>query len=146
CPSCPTSDRVMGNICYQAGAGMSHSYYVQNQTWIEAYGSVYGGKAATWHRVGSIKYASLHVNLVDGALLATTYIKDGIFTTADYMKLNPEGYARHSLQANLSFTDGHVEPVSISKMKNNNPDYGRNYICTDYYWYPGVDMPGGEMR
>ena len=146
CPSCPTSERCMGNIGYQAGAGMSHSLYVQSMTWHEQYNGLSGTKAATWHRVGSIKYASLHVNLVDGANLVTGALKDAIFTSADYMKLNADGYARHSLQTNMSFTDGHVEAVSISKLKTNNGDYGRNYICTDYYWYPGVDMPGGEKR
>ena len=146
CPSCPTSERCMGNIGYQAGLGMSHSLTIQNMTWHEQYNGVYGGQAATWHRVGSIKYASLHVNLVDGANLVTGALKDAIFTSADYMKLNADGYARHSLQTNMSFTDGHVEAVSISKLKTNNGDYGRNYICTDYYWYPGVDMPGGEKR
>ena len=149
CPSCPTSQRVMGNISYQASIGMSHSLYVQKQTWMENYsGGVYGASAATWHRVGSIKYASLHVNLTDGTTRGESAhgLYDAIFVSADYMKLYADDYARHSLAANLSFTDGHVESASVSKMKTNNGDLGRNYIYTDYYWYPGVDMPGGEKR
>ncbi len=66
CPSCPTSKRVMGNISYQASIGMGHSWTVQQNAWLDSAG---GTKAATWHRVSGIKYASIHVNVVDGTSL-----------------------------------------------------------------------------
>ena len=45
---------------------------------------------------------------------------------------------------NMSFTDGHVESVPLDKALKDNPDAGQRYIVTDYYWYPGVDVWGGD--
>ena len=146
CPSCPTSARVMGNIGYQANLGMSDSAIIRSYTWHEAYNGVSGADSATWHRVSSIKYPSLHVNYTDGCVRGTVggYNADAIFVSAGYMATYPEDYARHSLAVNLSFTDGHVEAAPISKLKTMNN--GQYYIKTDYYWYPGVNMPGGDLR
>ena len=62
CPSCPTSDRVVGNIGYVASIGMSWSYRAQQNYLEDGYKA-----AADWHRVSAIKYASTHVNFFDGA-------------------------------------------------------------------------------
>ena len=56
-----------------------------------------------------------------------------------------EEYARHSLAVNLSMTDGHVETVGIAKLKTTGSN-GQPYVKSDYYWFPGVNMPGGELR
>ena len=70
CPSCPTSDRVTGNNGYQANAGMSFTQ--MGDGWCEYFfdGAEYKAgwyTGAGWHRVSTIKYSSIHVNLVDGA-------------------------------------------------------------------------------
>ena len=149
CPSAAKSERVMGNIAYQANVGMSHSLYIQGCTWMhQSIGdsSIYGAKAATWHRVSSIKYASIHVNYVDGLKMPYSF---GTMpaTCARYLSDIGLPYFRHGLNANLSFTDGHVEAVNYDKSQKRNHDNGDEfYLCTDYYWYPGINMPGGEKR
>ncbi len=59
CPSCPTSERVVGNISYACSVGMSciEGYF---------YSSIWWAKACAWHRVSGIKYPSIHVNFLDG--------------------------------------------------------------------------------
>ncbi|MGN0866763.1 MAG: DUF1559 domain-containing protein [Oligosphaeraceae bacterium] len=142
CPSCPTSDRVMGNNGYQASAGMSW--------WRRGYNALWGlsasnCKAADWHRISSIKYASLHINFVDGS--ANNGFGTDCIVIAPHAILNYESYFfRHSDQMNASFTDGHVETIALQKAKNTNPDKGANYLTTDYYWYPNCNIAGGEDR
>lgn len=150
CPSAGSQDRVMGNVTYQANVGMSHSYTLKNQTWMHksSDSSTNGTQASTWHRISSIKYASLHVNYLDGTLL--TVFGEGsdwrtcIATVARYVSDVGLPYFRHGLQTNFSFTDGHVEASPYSKAKAWNSTLKDYYTCTDYYWYPGVKMAGGE--
>ncbi len=146
CPSCPTSRRLMGNIGYQANVGMSYSLWALNQGWMHEYGETSGDQAANWHRVSSIRYPSIHVNLLDGTAHSGTS-KGRILTCARYLTdFRDEDYFRHSKMLNLSFTDGHVETMGYDKSIRRNYDLSEFYACTDYYWYPGVDMPGGEKR
>ena len=150
CPSCPTSDRVTGNLGYQANVGMSFTQ--MGDQW---YGQFFhtdiykpGWYTATgWHRVSSIKYSSIHVNLVDGSRWpgadnSTTNLTGprGIW----YNQAKGAEYFRHGRAMNMSFTDGHVESVPLDKALKDNPDAGQRYIVTDYYWYPGVDVWGGD--
>ena len=151
CPSCPTSKRVMGNISYQASIGMGHSWTVQQNAWLDSAG---GTKSATWHRVSGIKYASIHVNVVDGTSLEGN---GGGWTAHDHswrtaVVTNPnhiyncrEDYYRHSRAFNMSFTDGHVEATPIDKALRK-AENGKIYLINDYYWYPGVNIAGGDDR
>ena len=100
-----------------------------------------------WHRVSSIKYSSIHVNLVDGSRWpgadnSTTNLTGprGIW----YNQAKGAEYFRHGRAMNMSFTDGHVESVPLDKALKDNPAAGQRYIVTDYYWYPGVDVWGGD--
>ncbi len=150
CPSCPTSDRLCGNLGYQANVGMS--YTQMKAAW---YGHFFHGAeyeagwftGTGWHRVSSIKYSSIHVNLVDGSRWpgadnSTTNLTGprGIW----YNQAKGAEYFRHGRAMNMSFTDGHVESVPLDKALKDNPDAGQRYIVTDYYWYPGVDVWGGD--
>ena len=45
----------------------------------------------------------------------------------------------------MSFTDGHVEATPIDKALNNGTN-GKRYLINDYYWYPGVNIAGGDDR
>ncbi len=150
CPSCPTDKRVQGNNGYQASCGMSEQSRLRtNAAWSPHF--MYdnaGNTAAQWHRVGSIKYASLHVNLVDGAAWTSGYkpVSDSYFTGPKPICENADDYFRHSKQMNMSFTDGHVEAVDYTKAKNKDGVYGRYYLVVDYYWHPGCDIPGGDKR
>ncbi|MGN0866449.1 MAG: DUF1559 domain-containing protein [Oligosphaeraceae bacterium] len=146
CPSCPTSERLMGNISYQASVGMGYCRQILEGGW---YSSQYC-PAADWHRVSSVKYPALHVNLFDGSTCGLTYDNsDQIVMLADeigvYDWAKAENLFRHSDQMNACFTDGHVEAIPISKAKNNS-DKGKRYLVTDYYWYPTCNIPGGEDR
>ena len=152
CPSCPTSDRVTGNLGYQANVGMSFTQ--MGDQW---YGQFFhtdiykpGWYTATgWHRVSSIKYSSIHVNLVDGARWpltgwtdpATTYV-----TGPRSLWMYKEVYFRHSRALNMSFTDGHVEAAPLDKALKDAPGTDQRYIVTDYYWFPNVDVWGGDKR
>ncbi len=151
CPSGKPSERLMGNIGYQCSVGMSHSYTLKQQTWMHQSPdkSTNGTQAAEWHRVSSIKYASLHINYLDGTTL--TFFGSGgwrtcIATVARYLTDQNLEFFRHSLAVNLSMTDGHVESTPYGASRKQNGDLKDFYTCTNYYWYPGVDMPGGEKR
>ena len=151
CPSCPTSDRVTGNHGYQANAGMSFTQI--SNAWYEYFfdGAEYKDgwyTGAGWHRVSTIKYSSIHVNLVDGArwpmqgwsVPANTYV-----TGPKAISSYKEVYFRHDRALNMSFTDGHVEATPLDKAAKNH-DGGKTYLVADYYWYPGVDVWGGDKR
>ncbi len=153
CPSCPTNHRVMGNNGYQVNLGMSYSKILLTRSWIpvKVSDTLYPAQSSNWHRVGSIKYPSLHVNLLDGitkpsARDTKAFNFDAIYTCACYLKDWNADYFRHSKMLNLSFTDGHVEAMPWAKTQAWNATIGEEYSCTDYYWYPGVDIPGGEKR
>ena len=137
CPSCPTSERSVGNISYKCNIGMGLMKTFLNM----------GGEfvACDWHRLSSIKYPSIFVNILDGSSKPTyggipTYmcaIPDYIFPAdvRDY-------YFRHSQMMNVSFGDGHVEALNVSKCYN-------DWSCSlghDYYWYPGYQSNwGGDL-
>ncbi len=151
CPSCPTSDRVTGNHGYQANAGMSFTqisnawsvYFFDGAEYKDGW---YTG--AGWHRVSTIKYSSIHVNLVDGArwpmegwsVPANSYV-----TGPNAISSYKEVYFRHDRALNMSFTDGHVEATPLDKADKNH-ESGKTYLVADYYWYPGVDVWGGDKR
>ena len=152
CPSCPTSDRLCGNLGYQANVGMSFTQ--MKAAW---YGHFFHGAeyeagwftGTGWHRVSSIKYSSIHVNLVDGSRWpgadnSTTNLTGprGIW----YNQAKGAEYFRHGRAMNMSFTDGHVESVPLDKALKDAPGTDQRYIVTDYYWFPNVDVWGGDKR
>ena len=153
CPSCATNERVAGNLGYQASFSMSwtqlgENWYGHFTTATSANKDAVWASAADWHRVSSIKYASLHPNLMEGvrwvrgyADAATTYVSGPrpIFWEDSGI------YFRHSRAMNISFTDGHVEAVSIEKSKSTDSS-GNYYIVSDYYWYPNCNIKGGDDR
>lgn len=153
CPSIAPQDRVGGNNGYQANVGMGYckSLYESNgmhEDYYHGSGSPNSTKSSVWHRVSGIKYASLHVNYLDGHIL--TVFSSGaartlIATPARYLTDIGIDWFRHSMQVNLSFTDGHVESAPYAKAKQMNGELKDYFLCTDYYWYPGVDMPGGDL-
>ncbi|MCQ2404002.1 MAG: DUF1559 domain-containing protein [Lentisphaeria bacterium] len=143
CPSCPPDQRVMGNISYQANTGMGYAKRINSGEWAWGPGTAY--KSATWHRISSIKYPSIYVNIVDGTNvpMPTMYL---IVCPESYMYSSVEtkmAYCRHSNNCNFSFGDGHVEPVSIGKFVESNEDA---FLRKSFYWYPGVMCGGGDDR
>ena len=145
CPSCPTSDRVIGNIGYQVNVAMSYMGQYKE-----------GGSMGTdwqpycdWHRISSIKYPSIFINVMDGN-------RQGIwermpYTHPDYVMSASnstvrDGYFRHSTQMNATFADGHVEAIPVTKAMNKDT-YGVPYLKADYYWFPGWNpRHGGDIR
>ena len=151
CPSCPTSDRVTGNHGYQANAGMSFTqisnawsvYFFDGAEYKDGW---YTG--AGWHRVSTIKYSSIHVNLVDGArwpMQGWSVPANSYVTGPNAISSYKEVYFRHDRALNMSFTDGHVEATPLDKADKNH-ESGKTYLVADYYWYPGVDVWGGDKR
>ena len=151
CPSCPTSDRVTGNHGYQANAGMSFTQI--SNAWYEYFfdGTEYKDgwyTGAGWHRVSTIKYSSIHVNLVDGArwpMQGWSVPANSYVTGPKAISSYKEVYFRHDRALNMSFTDGHVEAIPFDKAAKNH-ESGKTYLVADYYWYPGVDVWGGDKR
>ena len=151
CPSCPTSDRVTGNHGYQANAGMSFTQI--SNAWYEYFfdGAEYKDgwyTGAGWHRVSTIKYSSIHVNLVDGArwpMQGWSVPANSYVTGPKAISSYKEVYFRHDRALNMSFTDGHVEATPLDKAAKNH-ESGKTYLVADYYWYPGVDVWGGDKR
>ena len=150
CPSCPTSERVCGNISYVASLGMSYSF-----RGAESYLDADYKAAAGWHRVSSIQYPSIHVNFFDGAHSGPQANLTGVcmFALAPTNGPcstwnNPQNlkFFRHSDQINMSFSDGHVEACPLSKARTNNPTKGGRYFISDYYWYPNCNVVGGDDR
>ena len=150
CPSCPTSDRLLGNISYQASAGMGHAKPLTASNWGSPHDGNYPSKAATWRRVSGIKYASIHVNILDGVNNFKNGLSDNyegiIVTFPNWVYACKNGYFRHSRALNMSFTDGHVEASPIDKVERNNPDAALPYFECDYYWYPNWPGWGGDKR
>ncbi len=144
CPSCPTADRVRGNIGYQASIGMS---YNNHYMWAYSQGSLGWGKACDWHRVSTIKYPSIHVNLFDGTIRSGFSVEcwnhpDIIVDTVTNYN---SSYFRHGRMMNLTFTDGHVE-TAAEEMAKTDPSTGRPYLVGQYYWFPGMDDIGGDKN
>ncbi|MGN0867330.1 MAG: hypothetical protein ACI4SG_06620, partial [Oligosphaeraceae bacterium] len=145
CPSCPTSDRVIGNIGYQVNVSMSYMGQYKE-------GSSTGTGwqlSCDWHRLSSIKYPSIFVNVMDGNRQAIWERMP--YTHCDYVvsasnSTVRDGYFRHSTQMNVSFSDGHVEAIPVSKAINKD-EYGTPYLVSDYYWFPGYNTRyGGDIR
>ncbi len=148
CPSCPTAERVMGNISYAASIGFS---YFANGKYGE-YGGIGNSSkyAADWHRVSGIKYPSLHVNQCD----TSTYQSwesgkeyDCIVTDSRNIYGGPSNDAslyhfRHSQMINMCFTDGHTEAVTRAKVAGC-ANFQTPFL-KDFYWYPGANCLGGE--
>ncbi len=133
CPSCPTSERVLGNIGYQANIGMGFVYgwYGTDPTTLNI--------SCTWHRVSSIKYPSIFVNIFDGT--NRHGLGDLFLTSCDQVCHFSDltiraAYFRHSKMMNFSFSDGHVEAINDQKCYNWN-------LAKQYYWYPGMDSDMG---
>jgi len=109
--------------------------------------------ACSWHRVSGIKYPGIHINLLDGVLNAQWlgYNKSAVVATGYSVvgltlsnASNALSYFRHSLCMNVSMSDGHVEAVNIAKAKTRS---GSDYLLdADFYWYPGMDIAGGEKN
>ena len=148
CPSCPTSERVMGNICYAVSIGFS--YFGGGK--FEAYGGIGNSStiAADWHRISSIKFPSIHVNQCDTSTHQSwnpSNKYDAIVTDSRNIYGGPSNDAsryhfRHSDMINMCFTDGHAEAVNRNKVAG----YGGfvTPFLKEFYWYPGADCYGGE--
>ncbi|MCQ2396796.1 MAG: type II secretion system GspH family protein [Lentisphaeria bacterium] len=149
CPSCPPGERVMGNIGYAANVGFS--YFADGK--LNAYGGIGTSSkiAADWHRIGAIKYPTLHVNQCD----ASTYQswdnaaskKNDIVTDSRNIYGGPSNdasayYFRHSNMINMCFSDGHAEAVSRGKVLGCS-NFETPFL-KDFYWYPGADCWDGE--
>ena len=81
CPSCPTDQRVAGNISYQAQFGMGYSGLIyNNDAW--SWGVTGSNKAATWHRISSIKYPVLPT--------LESYIRDFVFLWYSMSETKPQ--------------------------------------------------------
>ena len=148
CPSCPTSERVMGNLCYAVSMGFS--YFGAGK-----FGN-YGGigdsntHASDWHRISSIKFPSIHVNQLDTSTyeswnLSTKYA--AIVTDPRNIYGGPSNDAsryhfRHSDMINMCFTDGHAEAVNRNKVAGSGSFV--TPFLKEFYWYPGADCYGGE--
>ena len=147
CPSAPTSQRVTGNIAYQANMGASYcKKYLDGTPWGD-WGQVGEHLASTWRRISAIKYPSIFVHVLDGTAcnqLGTDNLT-GVVAFPTSMHCDPEDrsrYFRHSDMCNFAFGDGHVAAVNKNKVI-----IGYNYsmpLYTDFYWYPGADCYGGE--
>ena len=156
CPSCPPSERVTGNICYQSSYGFSYSQRCRT----DLSGSKDKSAAADWHRVSSIKNPTIHINHFDGSNKGNTSkkcytaLKDSDIYTAD--AVNKLYWFRHSMQMNACFTDGHVETIPMVKADTNRMvpnlsadgfgEKAATYLRHDYCWYPGVNCHGGDFR
>ena len=141
CPSCPPSERVCGNVCYQASWGFSQSKRAQ--------GDIDSDKlaACTWHRVSSIKNPTIHINQFDGSNTGSkkcyTCLKDSNIYSSDTAALLH--WFRHSMQMNACFTDGHVETIHLKKADTHNmTENGNTFLREDYCWYPGCNVWGGD--
>ena len=147
CPSANPSNRVVGNIDYQANVGMSFLYQYWSASNFGQEKDHYGA-ACNWHQIGAIKHPARHVNIFDGAY-------DPIWGWKGCPYLHPYVLAqewmvpnifRHSGNMNMSMTDGHVATANLSKAYSivaNTGGYPA--IVTDYYWLPGCEDFGGEL-
>ncbi len=153
CPSAGSNEVLAGNITYQANMGMGLLKRILNKGWNTESGDAY--KACTWHRISSIKYPSIFVNIVDGVDCAMPGIDSGsghqfIFTHCSAMQfINGNNnqrlrYCRHSMHCNFSFGDGHVEAVSMGSFTYDTSD---GSFLRKFYWYPGAtENWGGDKN
>ena len=141
CPSAGSTSRVIGNISYQVSIGFS---YVKSVSKGEAASNRASRTSAAWHRLSAIKFPSIFVNVFDAVSMA-----DGTWPywliSAPYeiaKKDYVDNYCRHSNSMNTSFGDGHVE--SIARGKFDNEQESSSYAEKDLYWYPNVNIIGGD--
>ncbi len=140
CPSCPTEQRMRGNVGYvlQAGAGACPGLLAIADDSTNAY-----RKACQWHRISSIKYPSIFVNYLDGTSKTAWNVAVSFNETLFTADSRPY-ICRHGLAFNISLGDGHVEPIHMAQTTlcyNGKSGYAHR---DNYYWYPGVDIYGGE--
>ena len=131
CPSCPTSERLTGNIGYQCNVGMGLMRMFLNM----ANGSTgHPFISCNWHRVSTIKYPSIFVNVFDGTSGAgglATYFCNQVENI--YQVSARDKFFRHSMTMNFAFSDGHAEALTINKTAN----LDSCSLRKEYYWYPG---------
>ncbi len=147
CPSCPTSQRTMGNISYQANMGMGHAMRIYSGDW-SGFDESGSNLAATWHRISSVKYPSIYVNIVDGTRIQPANNSQWMIFTYPGAMTNESGYVgtkdaycRHSMNCNFSFSDGHVEAVNKAKFVDGGV---QGNLKMSYYWYPNCNVYGGD--
>ncbi len=114
-----------------------------NEAW--GWGVTGSNKAANWHRIASVNYPSIFVNLLDGNrfnLLGTPGYTSWIAYPWGLISLVEDtlNYCRHSSAMNFSFGDGHVETVSRNKIAI------FDNLLKDFYWFPGVNCDGGDKN
>ena len=144
CPSAGSSGRILGNIDYQASVGLGFCHRIQNGALFNQGEDYY--KASTWHRISSIKVPTLHVNVMDGSAEGTG--NGNIICNAPYcLTSNVKATIfRHGNQMNMSFSDGHVEAVAYQKAVTTDNVNGGTFITSDFYWYPGCNVIGGDKN
>jgi len=146
CPSCPTDMRVSGNISYAANMGMGYCGRIYNNAGYD-WDVTDEHLASTWHRVSSIKYASIYVNIVDGTrhnFMATAGCTSWVVFPGSYYRDQPTdipNFFRHSQQSNFSFCDGHVETVGRQRFGS-----AVNMALDAFYWFPNLNIKGGDNR
>ncbi len=129
CPSCPTSERLNGNISYSLSIGGGKSDWLRNHAGAPL------GNAAEWHRISGIKFPSIHINYTDGTR-DSGWGPSTVCTHPHIVNASKEKFYRHSNQMNMTFTDGHVEAHHIGRITT---------LIKDYYWFPGVTgVDGGD--
>ncbi|MCQ2402614.1 MAG: type II secretion system GspH family protein [Lentisphaeria bacterium] len=147
CPSCPPDWRCGMNTCYQANIGMGYNERIYNsENGMDQSGC---NKSCTWHRISSIKYPSIYVNITDGVNTDkagnASYYSTANWTHVGVMVALNEGvklgYCRHSLACNFSFGDGHVESVNKAAFTDGTT---ASALRMKFYWYPGIDVYGGD--
>ena len=137
CPSLSTNDRVIGNIGYQCNVAMG--YMGQYIGW----GGNDWNMSCQWHRISSIKYPTIFLNVMDGT--RETGWDNMPYIHPDYIVRADTEFFRHGNQMNATFSDGHVETIPYFKIKNNTE--GFPYLKSDYYWFPGWNTKfGGDIR
>ncbi len=137
CPSCPAAERMRGNTDYCLHVGAGYVPGLLNHATEGAYKA-----SCTWHRISGIKYPSIFVNYMDstnktawGVVIA---IKEELIP-GKRIEL-----CRHDMAFNVSLGDGHVEAIHYAQTTycyNGKSGYAHR---DNYYWYPGVDIYGGE--
>ena len=146
CPSGSPSIRVSGNIGYQANVGMGYLGRVLNNAAYD-WGVADDHKAANWQRISAIKYTSIYVNVVDGSrhnfqgtpncdvwvVWPNSYYRD---QAADILN-----FFRHGQTTNFALGDGHVEVVNRAKFGTS-----INNALDAFYWYPNLNIKGGDDR
>ncbi len=148
CPSSSFSNRVMGNISYVANIGMGYCMRIFNDgEWGGSMDESGCNKSATYHRISSIKYPSIYVNILDGGDLKQLGSNPRAiwaclgYLLPGYSQENTLNICRHSLCCNFSLGDGHVEAVNKAKFQEGT---NTGAIRVSYYWYPGTNTYGGD--